>query len=425
MGASASGRGQSVKGTGRLYCPETGEEAALDCRDLQSPGGGLWEVDWGALNPPSKDSLAARRPGLWRFRELVDPELPEDEIVTLAEGDTPLLESPRLAAWTGLESLHIKHEGRNPTGSFKDRGMTVAVSRARLGGACVLACASTGNTAASLAAYAGRAGLASAVLVPAGKTASGKLSQAVAHGARVLSIRGDFDDAMRLARSLAGEGSVTLLNSANPFRVEGQKTILYEIIEAFCWSPPDWFVFPAGNLGNAAAFGKACRELLALGWIDTLPRLAAVQARGAAPFATSYERGFAPLEPVNAETIATAIRIGDPVSFSRAVRALEETDGVVLAVEDEQILEAKAAVDACGLGAEPASCASVAGVRELVRQGLVRPGERVVALLTGHLLKDPETTLAYHEGSLGAGGGTGTLREVPAEIEALREAIQG
>lgn len=409
---------------GRLVCPETGEVAPLDVRDLEAPSGALYEVEWDLPRTLDRDALRARPAGLWRYRELVDPELPEQQVVSLAEGGTPQLDAPTVARWAGVRSLAVKHEGRNPTGSFKDRGMTVAVSRARYHGACVLACASTGNTAASLAAYAARAELRAVVLVPAGKTASGKLSQSIAHGARVLSIRGDFDDAMRLVRELAREGLVALLNSANPFRLEGQKTILLEVLEAAGWSAPDWFVFPAGNLGNAAAFGKACRELLALGWIDRAPRLAAVQAAGAAPFAAAYDRGFDGLRPVDAETIATAIRIGDPVSYARATRALRETNGVALAVDDEAILAAKAAVDGAGLGAEPASCASVAGVRELVRRGLIEPGQRVVVLLTGHLLKDPETTLAYHEGRLGRGGGALKPVELEARLEDLRAALR-
>jgi len=373
----------------------------------------------------SREQVDARTGGVWRFRELVDPGLPVGEEVSLAEGDTPLLDCPDLARYAGTDQLVVKHEGRNPTGSFKDRGMTVAVSRARHLGHQVLACASTGNTAASLAAYASRAGLRAAIVVPANATASSKLSQAVAHGARAVQVEGDFDAAMGLVLELARAGDVALVNSANPWRVEGQKTIVFELLAQLGWDPPDWFVFPAGNLGNAAAFGKALREARALGWIERLPRLAAVQAAGAAPFAESFARDFASLEPVTAETIATAIRIGAPVSFPRAVAGLRETSGVVLAVDDAAILDAKAAVDAAGIGAEPASCASVAGARALARTGRIRPGERVVCLLTGHLLKDPETTLAYHEGRLGPADRANAPVQVPAELEALRGALQG
>jgi len=383
--------------------------------DVDHPGAAL-----------SRDQVDARaRGGVWRFRELVDPALPAGEEVSLAEGDTPLLDCPDLARYAGTSHLAVKHEGRNPTGSFKDRGMTVAVSRARHLGHEVLACASTGNTAASLAAYAARAGLRAAIVVPADATASGKLSQAVAHGARAVQVEGDFDAAMRLVLELARSGDVALVNSANPWRVEGQKTIVFELLAQLGWDPPDWLVFPAGNLGNAAAFGKALREARALGWIERAPRLAAVQAAGAAPFAASFAKDFASLEPVAAETIATAIRIGAPVSFPRAIAGLRETDGVVLAVDDGAILDAKAVVDAAGIGAEPASCASVAGARAQAEAGTIRPGERVVCLLTGHLLKDPETTLAYHEGRLGPAARANAPVRVPAKLEALRGVLRG
>lgn len=361
--------------------------------------------------------------GVWRFRELVDPAAPPAEDVTLGEGDTPLLRGVAVARYVGVDDLALKHEGHNPTGSFKDRGMTVAVGRARRAGARVLACASTGNTAASLAAYAAHGGLRAAIVVPAEATARGKLSQAVAHGARTVRVEGDFDQAMALVLELARAGEVALLNSANPWRVEGQKTIVFELLAQRRWEPPDWFVFPAGNLGNAAAFGKALREAREQGWIERLPRLAAVQASGAAPFAAAYARDFARCDPVAAETIATAIRIGAPVSFPRAVRALRDTNGVVTAVDDADILDAKAVVDAAGIGAEPASCASVAGARELVREGTIAPGASVVCLLTGHLLKDPETTLAYHEGRLGAAPRANVPVRAAASLEGLRGAL--
>ncbi|MCA9753843.1 MAG: pyridoxal-phosphate dependent enzyme, partial [Gemmatimonadetes bacterium] len=244
------------------------------------------------------------------------------------------------------------------------------------------------------------AGLEAVVLVPAGATALGKLSQSVAYGARVVRLEGDFDAGMRLVREHAEALELYVVNSLNPFRVEGQKTIVLDLLQQERWRAPDWIVFPAGNLGNAAAFGKALREALAHGWIERAPRLLAVQAAGAAPFHASFEGDFARLEPVHADTLATAIKIGAPVSFRRAVRAIRETNGAVLAVDDDAILDAKAAVDAAGIGAEPASCASVAGLKQAVATGLVARHERCVCILTGHLLKDPETTLAYHEGTL-------------------------
>lgn len=326
--------------------------------------------------------------GVWRFRELVHPELDATSIVTLGEGWTPLLPSAALSESTGVDELFVKHEGWNPTGSFKDRGMTVAVSQARRRGAELLVCASTGNTAASLAAYAAAAGVRCAVLAPAGGVSRPKISQAAAAGARVIELRGDFDDAMRLVREQARALGAALVNSIDPWRVEGQKTIVFELLDDLAWEPPDWIAVPAGNLGNTAAFGKALREARAHGWIERAPRLLAVQAAGAAPFARSFERGFDGIEAVEAETWASAIRIGDPVSYPRAVPSILETNGLVIAVDDEEIRAAKRAADRAGVGAEPASCASIAGVARAVREGHVRRDERVVCVLTGHFLKD-------------------------------------
>jgi len=332
--------------------------------------------------------------GVWRFREVVLPSAVE--VISHPEGNTPLLHREALDRWTGAEDLLLKHEGHNPTGSFKDRGMTVGVTQAVRIGATAVACASTGNTSASLAAYAAQARLPALVLVPANQVAMGKLAQSLAYGARTLLVRGDFDDCLRLVEEASQHLGVYLLNSINPFRLEGQKTIVLEMLQQLGWEPPDWIVLPAGNLGNTAAFGKALLEAHRWGLISRIPRLAAVQAAGAAPFALSFAEDFEHRYAVQAETVATAIRIGNPASFERAVHAIRETDGVVLAVTDEVILEAKAAVDGCGVGCEPASAASVAGVRELVQRGLMLPGQRAVAVLTGHVLKDPGMLLTYH-----------------------------
>lgn len=334
--------------------------------------------------------------GVWRFRELVMPAAGDDALVTQCEGNTPLLSRPRVASWAGVTDLLIKHEGHNPTGSFKDRGMTVAITQAKRIGATAVACASTGNTSSALAAYAALAGIPSLVLVPAGKVALGKLSQTMAYGARTLLVRGDFDDCLRLAREASEQLGVYLANSINPWRLEGQKTIIFDLLQQLRWESPDWLVLPAGNLGNTAAFGAALRDAMRLGLIARVPRLTCVQAAGSAPFAASFRDNFQTRHTVRAETIATAIRIGDPASYERAVRAIRETDGVVLTVSDAEILEAKAVIDASGIGCEPASAASVAGTRALVRSGMIAPGDRVVALLTGHMLKDPDTMLTYH-----------------------------
>lgn len=334
--------------------------------------------------------------GVWRFRELVLPDVTDSEIVTQPEGNTPLVRRERVAEWCGLDSIDLKVEGANPTGSFKDRGMTVAVTQARRISAPAVACASTGNTSASLAAYAALAGLPALVLVPNGQVSLGKLAQTIAYGARTLLVRGDFDDCLRLARAAAEKVGVYLANSINPYRIAGQKTIILEMLQQLGWRAPDWIVLPAGNLGNTAAFGAALREANELGLLDRMPRLAAVQASGAAPFAASFREEFRERHTVVAETVATAIRIGNPASYDRAVRAIRETNGVVIDLPDIEILDAKAVVDASGVGCEPASAASVAGARALVARGVIRRGDSVVAVLTGHILKDPGILLQYH-----------------------------
>jgi threonine synthase len=362
------------------------------------------------------DTIAS---GVWRFRELVLPSVPMERLVTHPEGNTPLLFRDALAAWAGADGLVVKHEGHNPTGSFKDRGMTVGVTQARRIGATAVACASTGNTAASLAAYAAQAGLRALVLVPAGQTALGKLTQSLAYGARTLLVRGDFDDCLRLLDSAASDLGVYLLNSINPFRIEGQKTIVFELLQQLGWTPPDWIVVPAGNLGNTSAFGKALLEARDWGLIGSLPRIAAVQAAGAAPFYEGFREGFRTRHRVKAETLASAIRIGDPASWDRAAAAIRATNGVVTAVSDEEILEAKAAIDGCGVGCEPASAASLAGLRRLVRDGVVAKGASVVAVLTGHVLKDPGILVDMHQS-----GPARPWSNRPVEVDPTAEAIR-
>jgi threonine synthase len=247
-----------------------------------------------------------------------------------------------------------------------------------------------------LAAYAALAGIPAIVFIPEGKIAAGKLAQALAYGAHTFQVAGDFDAAMRLVRQICDELNVYLLNSLNPFRLEGQKSIVFEIVQGFRWAPPDWIVLPAGNLGNTAAFGKALYEMRQLGLIERVPRVAAVQAAGANPFYQSFRDNFRERITVQAETVASAIRIGAPVSYERAIRTMGWTDGLVTQVSDEEIMDAKAMVDGVGIGCEPASAASVAGARKLVAEGTIDTGARVVAVLTGSLLKDPAATVAYH-----------------------------
>ena len=362
--------------------------------------------------------------GVWRFRELVLPDVSDEEILTQPEGNTPLVRRERVAAWCGLDSISLKLEGANPTGSFKDRGMTVAVTQARRISAPAVACASTGNTSASLAAYAALAGLPALVLVPIGQVSLGKLAQTIAYGARTLLVRGDFDDCLRLVRAAADKLGVYLANSINPYRIAGQKTIVLEMLQQLGWQAPDWIVLPAGNLGNTAAFGAALREARELGLIDRMPRLAAIQASGAAPFAASYRGNFRERHTVRAATVATAIRIGDPASYDRAVRAMRETNGVVIDVPDAEILDAKAVVDASGVGCEPASAASIAGARTLTARGTIRPEDTVVAVLTGHILKDSDILLKYHRDTEPAPALANRPLEIDADLGALERVLE-
>jgi threonine synthase len=349
--------------------------------------------------------------GVWRFREMVMPSV--ELIVSHPEGNTPLLHRTAVDEYTGVDQLMMKHEGHNPTGSFKDRGMTVGVTQALRIGARAVACASTGNTAASMAAYAAQARMAALVLVPADGISEGKLAQALAYGARTLLVRGDFDVCLRLVEEASSKLGVYLLNSINPYRLEGQKTIILEMLQQMAWEPPAWIVLPAGNLGNLAAFGKGLRELHEYGVITRMPRLVGVQAAGAAPFVKSFEDDFRTRHTMRADTVASAIRIGDPASYDRAVQSIRETDGMAIAVTDAEILEAKAAVDLSGIGCEPASAAAVAGIRKLTERGTIGRHERVVAVLTGHILKDV--------GVLRVAGGAGN---VPVTIDPTLAAVE-
>ena len=339
-------------------------------------------------------SAIADQSGVWRFQELL-PFLAEGkEIVTLSEGRTPLIEVRRTGEWTGGVKLSIKHQGNNPTGSFKDLGMTACITQAAAVGSRVTACASTGNTSASMAAYAARAGMKAVVFVPAGKISAAKLAQALEFGAFVIEIGENFDQAFSMLRLLTEEMGLYLVNSINPFRLEGQKTILCEILEQRDWRVPDYIVLPGGNLGNVSAIGKGLLELKQLGLVDKLPRLVVTQASGANPFYTMLASGAREIVPVTEpNTAATAIRIGDPVNWRKALRAIRATDGLCESVTDDQIFEAKSALARDGVGCEPASAASVAGIRKLVQARQIEPGSEVVAVLTGHQLKDPESGL--------------------------------
>ncbi|MCC6420371.1 MAG: threonine synthase [Gemmataceae bacterium] len=414
----------------RCINPACAATAAVDDTSFVCPKcGGLLDVayDWDRLTPPrSLTDFEARwsqrhNPldfsGVWRFRDLLPFARPQ-HVLTIGEGQTILQQADAVAAHVGLNAgrLFLQYEGMNPSGSFKDNGMTAAFTHARLVGARRAACASTGNTSASLAVFCSASGLMRAIVfIGSGKISYGKLAQALDHGALTVQIAGDFDDAMQRVQEVARKLGIYLVNSINPFRLEGQKTIMYRVLEALRWEPPDWIVVPGGNLGNVSAFGKAFLELADLGLLKRLPRLAVINAAGADTFYQLYERhglrwnGGSPeaaliqgyyrgldAERIRASTIASAIEINRPVNLTKALRALDRCGGVVREVTDQEILDAKAKVGAGGLGCEPASAASVAGARKLRREGVIGADERVVCILTGHQLKDPTATVAYH-----------------------------
>lgn len=343
--------------------------------------------------------------GVWRYRELF-PFLDDySPVVTLREGDTPLLDTPAAAAYGGLERLIFKHQGYNPTGSFKDNGMTCGVAQARRLGMRRVACVSTGNTSASMAAYAAAGALEALIFLPQGNVSFGKLAQALEYGARTLEVEANFDEILALIRVLAERLGIYLLNSVNPFRIEGQKSIMIEMLDQRDWRAPEWVVLPGGNLGNTSAFGKALREMHQLGFIDRMPRLAVIQAEGSAPFYEFVQSG-GEFQPVaKPETLATAIRIGDPVSWPKALYEIRATSGVVEKVSEQEIADAKAQIGRCGIGCEPASAATLAGIRKLVAAGVIDRGADVVAVLTGHVLKDPDYSAKYHTGTLETPGG--------------------
>jgi threonine synthase len=411
--------------------PSTGEAAELQSR---------WKARAGSLEPRD-------RSGVWRFREI----LPFDDvssIITLGEGNTPLYDAPRCAEYSGLGALRLKHQGCNPTGSFKDTGMTTCVTQAVRLGVRAVVCASTGNTAASLAAYAARAGLQCAILLPRGQITASKLAQSMDYGAIVCEIDGNFDDCMRLIQEITADPEIYLANSINPFRIEGQKTVAYELMEQCGWQPPDHVIVPGGNMGNSSALGKGFEELHRMSLIRRLPKLSIIQAEGAAPLARLFgelklesgsESAAVPedLPPVkDPQTFATAIKIGSPVSWKKALRSVIRSHGRIISVSEQEIADAKAMIGRDGIGCEPASATTVAGIRKLVAAGVIERTESVAAVLTGHLLKDPDYTSHYHRGTLGldqksenSGAASqpirGSFANAPVRVAATKAAILG
>lgn len=423
--------------------------------------------DWSRLEPPrklteleshwSKRHEPLRFSGVWRFHELL-PFAPAHRVITVGEGQTLLQQADFVSRYVGLRpgQLYLQYEGMNPSGSFKDNGMCAAFTHACMVGAKRAACASTGNTSASLAMYCAVTQLMKAIIfIGSGKISYGKLSQALEYGALTVQIAGDFDDAMARVQEISKELGIYLVNSVNPFRLEGQKTVMFRVLEALRWEVPDWIVVPGGNLGNSSAFGKAFMELKELGLISRLPRLAVINASGADTLDVLYNqrnlrwnRGRPRMETAcwyydeldrnraKADTIASAIEINRPVNLKKCLRALDVCDGVVRKVSDQEILDAKAQVGAGGIGCEPASAASVAGAKLLRQQGVIGYDDRVVCILTGHQLKDPTATVAYHttdqdqfEEVLGSRGVTrasyaNRAIAVPNDVGAIIKAIQ-
>ena len=379
------------------------------------------------------DNSPLNQSGVWRYRELF-PFLDDfKHVVTLREGNTPLLDAPKAASYAGVDRVVFKHQGFNPTGSFKDNGMTCGATQARRLGMTRVACVSTGNTSASMAAYASAGGLTPIIFIPHGNISYGKLAQALEYGARTFQIQANFDQILALVRTLAEALGIYLLNSVNPFRIEGQKSIVIEMMDQRDWHPPDWIILPGGNLGNVSAFGKALRELVGLGFIAKSPKLAVVQAEGSAPFHDYMMiRGKRDFQAVgHPETLATAIKIGDPISWPKAEFELETAGGVVERVSEQEIADAKAQIGSAGIGCEPASAASLAGLKKLVKSGVIARDADVVGILTGNVLKDPDYIYRYHTGKLEAPDGS-TIRPtygnaptvLPNDVDAIRRLLE-
>lgn len=426
----------------RIYvCPRCGETLEIDCHLVRPRDPTEIRRTW-ATKAISK--LPRDASGVWRYYDML-PFEEDAPFMTLFEGNTPVFHAPRSAEYCGLSGLRLKHQGYNPTGSFKDTGMATAVTQAVICGARTAVCASTGNTAASLAAYAARAGMQAAILLPRGQVSAAKLAQSLDYGALVLEIDGNFDDCMRLVQEIGDDPSIYVANSINPFRIEGQKTVAFEMMEQLLWQVPDHVVVPGGNMGNSTALGKGFQELVDVGLIDRLPKLNVIQAEGAAPVARLFatldstrpandEHLPEKLTPVeNPQTLATAIKIGAPVSWKKALRAVLRSGGKIIAVSEQEIADAKAMIGRDSIGCEPASATTVAGIKRLVAAAHIGRDEDVVAVLTGHALKDPAYVINYHEGTLALDSGAkdgsppkhiaGKFQNAPEHVAATKSAI--
>jgi threonine synthase len=412
------------KPNANFRCASCGDLLEVAYPDVQSMAKestkALWLSRRTSLNPLDQS-------GVWRFRELL-PAIDPAHVVTLREGNTPLYAMPQCARIAGIENLFAKHQGMNPTASFKDTGMTTAASVARASGYRWVACASTGNTSASMAAYAARGSMLSLVLIPEGKISWSKLSQSLDYGAITCQLKTDFDGCVHVLNEVVQRMPVYLLNSVNPYRLEGQKTAAIEILEQLNWLVPDHVIVPGGNLANSSALGKAFLEMKSLGLISSLPKISIIQAENANPLVlTMRENGGRELIGVQAETLATAIRIGHPASWKKAVRVLQATGGTVEQVSEAEMALAKAEIGVEGIGCEPASAVTFAGLKKFVTSGFVKKGDLVVLVLTGHLLKDPDFTLNFHRGDLLADDKEAKMlapaRRAPIVLDATVDAV--
>ncbi|MEM1578392.1 MAG: threonine synthase [Archaeoglobaceae archaeon] len=391
-----------------LKCIECGSE--VEDSSYVCNCGGLLEVIFDLDRVEVNFRLDGKNLSVWKYRNLLPVKI---DPITLKEGGTPLYRVEGLEKELGIRRVYVKHEGLNPSGSFKDRGMTVGVTKAIELGKNAVGCASTGNTSASMAMYAARAGLKAYVLLPAGKVALGKVAQALMHGAEVIGVRGNFDDALRIIREVCERANIYLLNSVNPFRLEGQKTIAFEIVDEI--GSPDRVILPVGNAGNISAIFKGFKEFKELQLIDSIPKMIGIQAEGAAPIFKAFKDGKKEIVPVkNPETIATAIRIGNPVNAKKALRAIYESNGLAEIVSDNEIIQAQRLLAKNGIGVEPASAASVAGLRKLAINGFIEKDEIVVCIVTGNLLKDPETVIKV----------CGEPKIVEASVESVMELLK-
>ena len=416
----------------KFVCIDCDGELATGKFEYRCECGGLFEivhdfkkydVEW--LKQLFADRLSERMTpyasGVWRYKELIYPELSDDCIVTKNEGNTGLYISEILQSYTGARKVYVKAQSENPSGSFKDNGMCVAVSHGKSLGFKKFTCTSTGNTSSSLAMYASIAGAESYVFVPNKDISLNKVLQTLAYGAKVFSVEENYDEGIRFLEKHSADLGLYICNSINPFRIEGQKSIIFEVAQYLNWRLPDWILVPGGALSNATALGKGLQDLFTLGFIDKMPQVAVVQAEGASPF----HKMFANKEPILTPecfpyTRASALNIGNPPSWKKALNMLDQTKGVTISVTDEEILDAKAVIDKSGIGCEPAPAATIAGLRHLIAQKVIDQDESVLCILTGGILKDTDVLKEYHFGESTASTFKNTLREVDFTFNGIK-----